>query len=147
VVRDLGSEEANALVYSIHNLDPDRPVDWDLIELIRFHSNAKPHCPICLFPPDAAKITRCGHIYCHPCILHYLSLADDALLAPADAVARCPICSDPVSASDLKSVEIVSGHEYKVGDQLSMHLMRRPRGSLAACPVHGAPPSAPAPKS
>lgn len=34
VVRDLGSEEANALVYSIHNLDPDRPVDWNLIELI-----------------------------------------------------------------------------------------------------------------
>ena len=34
MVRDLGSEEANALVYSIHNLDPDRPVDWNLIELI-----------------------------------------------------------------------------------------------------------------
>ena len=33
-----------------------------------------PECPICLYPPKAAKMTRCGHVFCWCCILHYLKL-------------------------------------------------------------------------
>lgn len=52
-------------------------------------------CPICLGPPVAAKITKCGHIYCWPCILHYLALSDNEYRA-------CPICYEHVGAKDLK---------------------------------------------
>ncbi|KAL9940200.1 hypothetical protein V8E36_000905 [Tilletia maclaganii] len=40
-------------------------------------------CPICLSPPSAPRITRCGHVYCYPCILHYLATSADA--SPATA--------------------------------------------------------------
>jgi hypothetical protein len=60
--------------YSRHAADPDLLVDWALIEQVRLRtSGSEPtSCPICLFPPTAAKISRCGHVFCWPCILHYL---------------------------------------------------------------------------
>lgn len=33
-------------------------------------------CPICLSRPTAPRMTKCGHVYCYPCILHYLSVHD-----------------------------------------------------------------------
>lgn len=33
-------------------------------------------CPICLSPPTAPRMTKCGHVFCFPCILHYLSISD-----------------------------------------------------------------------
>ena len=52
-------------------------------------------CPICLDVPVAAKITKCAHVYCWPCILHYLSLSEKAW-------AKCPICFDAIEEKDLK---------------------------------------------
>ena len=52
-------------------------------------------CPICLDIPVAAKITKCAHVYCWPCILHYLSLSEKAW-------AKCPICFDAIEEKDLK---------------------------------------------
>ena len=34
--------------------------------------------PICLDPPVCARITKCSHVFCYPCILHYLSLGTHA---------------------------------------------------------------------
>lgn len=34
-------------------------------------------CPICLSPPTAPRMTKCGHVFCFPCILHYLSAHDE----------------------------------------------------------------------
>lgn len=53
------------------------------------------NCPICLYPPVAAKITRCGHIYCWACVLHFLSLTDNAWQ-------KCPICFESIYQKDLK---------------------------------------------
>lgn len=52
-------------------------------------------CPICLDYPVAGKITRCGHIYCWPCILRYLSLTDKPWM-------KCPICFEAVHRENLK---------------------------------------------
>ncbi len=56
-------------------------------------------CPICLAPPVCPKVTKCGHVYCWPCILHYLSFSDKAWR-------KCPICYDAVYAKDVKSVQV-----------------------------------------
>lgn len=61
----------------------------------RFPSYEVPLCPICLYSPIAAKITRCGHIYCWPCILHYLALTDRTWQ-------KCPICFEAVHKNELK---------------------------------------------
>eukprot|EP00058_Branchiostoma_floridae_P024095 XP_002609585.1 hypothetical protein BRAFLDRAFT_115063 [Branchiostoma floridae] len=121
VVRDTGD-------YTVHSADPDTLVDWDSIEQVRLFSNEVPSCPICLYPPTAAKITRCGHIYCWPCILHYLALSDKSWR-------KCPICYDAVHKKDLKSVVAMEAPQYAVGGTITMRLMKRERGSVVALPV------------
>ncbi|RSH83865.1 hypothetical protein EHS25_005480 [Saitozyma podzolica] len=56
-------------------------------------------CPICLSKPVAGRMTKCGHIFCFPCVLHYIQLSD----IPKSA--KCPICGDTVHEGMLKSVK------------------------------------------
>ncbi|GIY84202.1 RING finger protein 10 [Caerostris darwini] len=93
VARDNGN-------YSVHQKNPDILVEWSLIEEIRLPCHEVPSCPICLFVPVAAKITRCGHIYCWPCILHYLALTDKSWQ-------KCPICFEAVHKTELKSASLM----------------------------------------
>ncbi|XP_069817360.1 E3 ubiquitin-protein ligase RNF10 isoform X2 [Dendropsophus ebraccatus] len=113
--------------YSVHFTDPDTLVSWDLVEQVRISCHEVPSCPICLYPPVAAKITRCGHIYCWACILHYLSLSEKDW-------SRCPICYSSVMKKDLKSVVATERQFYAVGDTITMQLMRREKGVLVAMP-------------
>ncbi|KRZ33116.1 RING finger protein 10 [Trichinella pseudospiralis] len=114
--------------YSSYLSNPDKVIDWDVVEEIRVVNTESFCCPICLEFPVAAKITKCGHIYCWACILHYLALSEKAWR-------RCPICFEPVYEKHLKSVEqkIVPRHE--VGQKISFLLMERKKKSLIALPV------------
>ncbi|KAF7988768.1 hypothetical protein HCN44_007078 [Aphidius gifuensis] len=114
--------------YSVNLLDPDTLVDWTLIEQIKLHTTENLSCPICLGPPVAGKMTKCGHVYCWPCILHYLSLSDKNWR-------KCPICYVPVDKLDLKSVVEITEYPLNIGDSVNLRLMRRKRGSLLAMPV------------
>ncbi|KAL4660367.1 RING finger protein 10 [Arapaima gigas] len=113
--------------YKAHFTDPDTLVNWDCVQQVRIYSHEVPSCPICLYPPVAAHITRCGHIFCWPCMLHYLSLSDKSW-------SRCPICYDAVHSGDLKSVVAMETRQYLVGDRITMRLMRREKGVLVALP-------------
>lgn len=115
--------------YTIHKVDPDCPVDWDCIEEVRFKqcSSTETACPICLEPPIAAKITKCGHIYCWNCILHYLSLSDEKCR-------QCPICFEPVHKCDLRSVVSHSFTSYTVDDEITLKLMIRKKGCVEVEP-------------
>ncbi|XP_060641357.2 E3 ubiquitin-protein ligase RNF10 isoform X1 [Anolis sagrei] len=113
--------------YTVHFSDPDTLVNWDFVEQVRICSHEVPSCPICLYPPTAAKITRCGHIFCWACILHYLSLSEKTW-------SKCPICYSSVHKKDLKSVVALETHQYAVGDTITMQLMQREKGVLIAQP-------------
>ncbi|XP_041422329.1 RING finger protein 10-like isoform X2 [Xenopus laevis] len=113
--------------YSVHFTDPDTLVSWDFVEQVRIFSHEVPSCPICLYPPIAAKITRCGHIFCWACILHYLSLSENDW-------SRCPICYSSIMKKDLKSVVATEAHLYSVGEKITMQLMKREKGVLVAMP-------------
>lgn len=114
--------------YTPYTSNPDALVDWDFIEQIRLQSSEMLSCPICLCPPVAAKMTRCGHVYCWPCILHYLALSDKTWR-------KCPICYEAVHKHDLRSVVAVPHIQLSVGEEVTMRLMKRERGSLVALPV------------
>ena len=115
--------------YTIHLTEPDVIVQWEQIEQIVLKTTSTvPSCPICLCPPKAAKITRCGHVFCWPCILHYLSLSDHAWR-------KCPICYEAIHRPDLKSVVSVTWDEFNINDEIEFRLMRRDRNSLFALPV------------
>ncbi|GCB78309.1 E3 ubiquitin-protein ligase RNF10 isoform X1 [Scyliorhinus torazame] len=113
--------------YTVHFVDPDMLVNWNFVQQVRICSHEVPSCPICLYPPSAAKITRCGHIYCWACILHYLSLSEKTW-------GKCPICYEAVHKIDLKSVVAMETHQYSVEDIITMQLMRREKGVLMALP-------------
>ncbi|KAM9811129.1 LOW QUALITY PROTEIN: E3 ubiquitin-protein ligase RNF10 [Neosynchiropus ocellatus] len=113
--------------YKAHFTDPDTLVNWDCVKQVRIYSHEVPTCPICLYPPVAARITRCGHIFCWTCMLHYLSLADNTW-------SKCPICYEVVDTADLKSVVAMETKQYAVGDVITMRLMRREKGALVALP-------------
>lgn len=113
--------------YKAHFTDPDTLVNWDCVQQVRIYSHEVPSCPICLYPPLAARITRCGHIFCWPCMLHYLSLSDKSW-------SKCPICYEAVHTDDLKSVVAMETRQYVAGDVITMRLMRREKGALVAMP-------------
>ncbi|CAH1154025.1 unnamed protein product [Phaedon cochleariae] len=107
--------------------NPDALVDWSLIEQVTVQVSEYPSCPICLYPPVAAKMTRCGHIYCWSCVLHYLSLSDK----PSR---KCPICYEPLEKQDLKSVVAIPHATFNVNETITFKLMKRPRGGSVAYP-------------
>lgn len=114
--------------YSVYMGDPDILVDWKFIEQIRVLAPELVNCPICLCYPTAAKITRCGHIYCWPCVLHYLALTDKPWH-------KCPICFEAVHRKDLKSVKLLNQIQYNTGNEITFQLVKRERGSTITMPV------------
>lgn len=101
--------------------DPDRLVEWDRIEEIHIETHSSIACPICLHEPTAAKMTKCGHVYCWPCLLHYLSLSDKPWR-------KCPICFESVYKSDLKSARVLKHpRDYRVGEYIEMQLVCKSR--------------------
>ncbi|CAO0791694.1 unnamed protein product [Mucor circinelloides] len=133
--------------------DPDINFDWDTIEQVLISSAEAQSCPICLSPPTAARVTKCGHIYCLPCILHYLELRESK-----KNWRKCPICWDSIYEADLKPVRImkpyaVSDHAPSSattttaaapttlscgvtdGDRVNMSLMQRSNDSTLAFPL------------
>ncbi|KAJ1302744.1 hypothetical protein OPQ81_003054 [Rhizoctonia solani] len=98
--------------YTVHFADPDIFFQWeDILQILVPRSSAFASagtaaegvttCPICLSPPAAPRMTKCGHVYCFPCILHYLQMGDNAKWS------RCPICFDSVNEKQLKCVRWV----------------------------------------
>ncbi|XP_055549792.1 RING finger protein 10 [Wyeomyia smithii] len=103
---------------------PDHLVDWERIEQIHIFSYEESQCPICLYPPVAAKMTKCGHVYCWPCILHYLALSDKTWR-------KCPICYDAIHLPDLRSAVSKPFHSFTVGETVTFRLMRRDKMSMS----------------
>lgn len=115
--------------YSVNLMNPDSLVSWEAVEQVRVISSEDPCCPICLQHPTAAKMTRCGHIYCWSCILHYLALGEKTWR-------KCPICYEAVHGDDLKSVSSRKVSEYKIGDVITLTLMKKEKGSIYAVPAN-----------
>lgn len=151
--------------------DADAPLPWADIEQVVLCSTSDlpgaqsdTNCPICLSAPSAPRITRCGHVYCYACILHYLIVADEGA-RPRGVLShkhskRCPICWDEVHARDLKAVHWIEArqaaadftHAYeaargveateRVRDTITLRLVERPHGTTLALPRSATWPSA-----
>ncbi|KZP25367.1 hypothetical protein FIBSPDRAFT_1041511 [Athelia psychrophila] len=113
--------------FTVHFADPDIFFQWqDILQVIIPRSSAlataaasgaqsgqdEGHttCPICLSPPVAPRMTKCGHVFCFPCILHYLNTSDSLKWI------RCPICFDSVNEKQLKCVKWYDGPDHSEDD-------------------------------
>lgn len=154
--------------YTVHFADPDISFEWyDILQVIVPRTSTAAYagndaskiedgittCPICLSPPTSPRMTRCGHVFCFPCILHYLNTSDDLKCV------RCPICLDTVQEKQLKAVKWIDAPPRidddeaaptasssstaadnpmasapRPGSTLCMRLMMRPQISTLALP-------------
>lgn len=120
LVSDLGD-------YVLNASDPDKMLRWEDVAAVNVTAPAPVQCPICLdSPPLCPQITSCGHIFCFPCILHYLMLGDQR----GDPYKKCPLCFAMISCKDLRTVCIDSVPEYRVGDRVKFNLLTRAKGSI-----------------
>ncbi|KIJ21979.1 hypothetical protein PAXINDRAFT_105678 [Paxillus involutus ATCC 200175] len=128
--------------YTVHFADPDIFFQWhDILQVIVPQSSAYAStagdrreaqgrdeglttCPICLSPPVAPRMTKCGHVFCFPCILHYLSMSDNLKWV------RCPICFDSVNEKQLKSIKWHEGSTLVDEVQEAPVTGNAPSGSL-----------------
>ncbi|PHZ12038.1 uncharacterized protein RHIMIDRAFT_139375 [Rhizopus microsporus ATCC 52813] len=117
--------------YNYQLADPDINFDWDAVEQVIISSNEVQACPICLSMPTAARVTRCGHVFCLPCVLHYLELREN----PKRLWRKCPICWDSIYETDIKAVKIIESRPIKEGDIITLSLIQRPNHSTLAFPI------------
>ncbi|CAG7853806.1 SubName: Full=Related to human transcription regulator Staf-5 {ECO:0000313/EMBL:CCA67768.1} [Serendipita indica DSM 11827] len=123
--------------YTVHFVDPDIYFQWgDIAQILVPYSSSSnvdegnSTCPICLGTPIAPRMTKCGHVYCYSCALHYLQTGEHG------SWHRCPICFDTISESSLKPVKwFYEAEADATGDStLKLRLMERPQITTLALP-------------
>ncbi|KAF9516033.1 hypothetical protein BS47DRAFT_1443831 [Hydnum rufescens UP504] len=127
--------------YTVHFADPDIYFQWqDILQVIiarpltddeSIDRMGTTTCPICLSPPTAPRMTKCGHVFCYPCILHYLETGNNPKWH------RCPICFDSVTGSQLKAVlwsHASASPPPSCNTTLPLRLMQRPQITTLALP-------------
>ncbi|TGZ61276.1 hypothetical protein CRM22_008072 [Opisthorchis felineus] len=90
---------------------------WDLIAQVVCLVDEPVCCPICLYPPIAPRMERCGHIYCGPCITKYIWYENGG------SAKKCAVCCWIIRLEELKRVSVVHVSPLKVGSKLSMVLV------------------------
>lgn len=115
--------------------DPNENIEWkDVVSVIFNMINASDvQCPICLenLPQMIApKITKCGHIYCWPCVLQYLAYEKERNWK------RCPLCNESIYKHELKNVKIEQSNHYKTGSFIKFNLMVRNKANIIVKDKH-----------
>ena len=109
--------------------DPDTLIDWARIlhVIVPQAPPSETKCPICLeAPPAAPRMTRCGHVFCFPCVLRYLN---------GGKYGTCPICHDYVSLNELKATSVVEVKGVEKGQLLDLALVKRGVVSQFVCVI------------
>ncbi|KAJ2787802.1 hypothetical protein GGI15_000434 [Coemansia interrupta] len=133
--------------FSLITVRPDMQLRWEWIERIILPvAGETVTCPICLSPPSAARVTQCGHVFCYPCVLRYLSYAGED---DAHATKKCPVCWAAITYDDLLPVHLWSAQYHAAssigsgsqnvarmadGAHITMRLMKRLRGTTVCLP-------------
>eukprot|EP00927_Polykrikos_kofoidii_P060569 TRINITY_DN55510_c0_g1_i1.p1 TRINITY_DN55510_c0_g1~~TRINITY_DN55510_c0_g1_i1.p1 ORF type:complete len:872 (+),score=167.95 TRINITY_DN55510_c0_g1_i1:202-2817(+) len=103
----------------------DSILGWGNVRRVDLLCDEHPKCPICLEEDMLVpKITRCGHVFCLPCIMRYLTTLQDY---NGKGFQRCPVCNEPVTSDDLTSLRLQMVRPLGEGDSLNMVLAHRDR--------------------
>lgn len=90
--------------YFFSTYEPDYFVEWDDILMVLAKRNTEYMCPICREEQLVAPIiSKCGHIFCWPWILHYLLYASEA---EGEDWRKCPLWEDIIHKRVLKLVKV-----------------------------------------
>lgn len=92
--------------YIMNLYDPNEIVNWKVVvQVIYLMINANDvKCPICMETlklMTVPRITKCGHIYCWPCILQYLAFEKERNWK------KCPLCNESIYKHEIKGVKVI----------------------------------------
>ncbi|EGY13369.1 hypothetical protein VD0002_g8802 [Verticillium dahliae] len=128
--------------YATQAVDADEHLQWgDVLQILASAESQATSCPICLSEPVAPRMAKCGHIFCLPCLIRFMSASDDDTKNNRGARwKKCPICEDSVYLHETRPVRFYAGQESplpRVGDDVVLRLMARSAKSTLALPREG----------
>lgn len=130
--------------YTAQSIDSDIHLDWDhILQVVASTESQGTSCPICLDTPTAPRMSKCGHIFCLPCLIRYMhSEEEQSRHNDKRSKSRsCPLCYDVINLSDIRPVRWYTGQENpapREGQDVVLRLMRRAAGNTLALPRDGA---------
>ena len=131
--------------YRAQAVDADVHLNWnDVLQILASAQTQCSACPICLSPPIAPRMAKCGHIFCLPCLIRYMHSTDDTKPPIPEKKPRwkkCPICWDSIYISETRPVRWFVGQEGpppREGEDVVLRLVMRRMGSTLALPRDGA---------
>jgi hypothetical protein len=86
-------------------------------------------CPICLDVPFIPRFTRCGHIYCYPCLLQFFQTSEPSM-AVKNNWRTCPVCAEPLHLKQLRPVKFCPATEPQEGEIFHSILIKKSIGHL-----------------
>ncbi len=106
-------------------------LEWDRVDLVFVErectADHAQECPICLHALSAPKITPCGHIFCHPCLLQCVAHSHDnpaeAALDDPKVNIKCPLCSSYFALGALKNLTFRDVAPVQVGQPYELTLV------------------------
>jgi len=128
--------------YRANVLDPNYPMPWERVRAVRFGFTDQIRCPICLVePPLSPHIYGCGHILCLPCALRLHAASEGSSIQ-----CRCPLCSVPVAASELRPAVLARVEPIQVGSpatfrKLQLSPLAASSTYFASTPASATPPA------
>ncbi|CRK26878.1 hypothetical protein BN1708_000666 [Verticillium longisporum] len=99
--------------YATQAVDADEHLQWgDVLQILASAESQATSCPICLSEPVAPRMAKCGHIFCLPCLIRFMSASDDDAKNNRGARwKKCPICEDSVYLHETRPVRFYAGQE------------------------------------
>ena len=119
--------------------DVDNDINWDeVLQVLASLRYQVTSCPFCLSVPIAPRMARCGHIFCLPCLIHYMHSTDEGHLinGKRGRWKKCPICWDIIYVSETRPVRwLQDQHDPPQEDaDVVLRLMARMPGRRLALP-------------
>jgi len=108
-------------------LNADSLLRWESVRRVDLMCEQLPKCPICLeVDMIVPKITKCGHVFCAPCVMRYfLTLSD----YNGKKYQRCPVCNEQVCSEELTSARFEEMKALRENDRVSFILAHRDASS------------------
>ena len=99
----------------------------DAVEL-NLYTTEHPTCPICLEEITLPRLTTCGHLYCWKCLMQFF------VICPSPH--KCPVCNALIT-NPFTICNIILQPKLQLGDEITMQLMKIPKGYIVPSPYLG----------